>query len=44
MKRFLSACARGAFYVLLLIGAQYLTQTIYLVLYFAGEGHRRLPI
>lgn len=38
MKRFLSACARGAFYVLLLIGAQYLTQTIYLVLYFAGEG------
>lgn len=33
MKRTLSACGRGAFYLLLFLGAQYLTTAIYFVVY-----------
>lgn len=37
MKRLLSACARGAFYVLILLGAQVLVQSIYLVAYWSTD-------
>lgn len=33
MKRILSACGRGAFYLLLFLGVQYLTMAIYFVVY-----------
>lgn len=37
MKRFLSACARGAFYVLILLGSQLLVQSIYFIAYCSTD-------